>query len=204
MNGPFRHSGLVTLGFRVSARGITLPRMLRRVARVLRIVLLILGVSSLVWLPLSFFIGAGCISTLYPKGGMTSLGTSDGKASLAFHGDVAGSAWLQPWAGLRARGPRYSLSEALLPSMGHSPASPMRPGNPGLSSRGAVTHIRVPLWLLAFLCLAWPVTSFIVARRTRRSRGFEMGAKAAGSTPLPPGEVDAERSGADGEGKREG
>jgi hypothetical protein len=33
--------------------------------------------------------------------------------------------------------------------------------------------LSIPLWLLAFLCLAWPVTSFLLARR-RRGRGFEV------------------------------
>ena len=32
----------------------------------------------------------------------------------------------------------------------------------------------VPLWLLAAVCLAWPVTSFVVRRR-RRGRGFDVG-----------------------------
>jgi hypothetical protein len=39
-------------------------------------------------------------------------------------------------------------------------------------------QLNIPLWLLAFLCLAWPVTSFVVARRRRRTRGFEVEAKA--------------------------
>ena len=60
--------------------------------------------------------------------------------------------------------------------------------------------LRMPLWLLAAICLAWPVTSLLLARRRRKGRGFAVEAKAAGSTPLPPGEVAAQRSGADGEG----
>ena len=31
--------------------------------------------------------------------------------------------------------------------------------------------VSIPLWLLAFVCLAWPVTSFIIHRR-RHKRGF--------------------------------
>jgi hypothetical protein len=34
-----------------------------------------------------------------------------------------------------------------------------------------VTEVSLPLWLLAAICLAWPVTSFILARR-KRKRGF--------------------------------
>src|SRR5688500_8267341 len=36
---------------------------------------------------------------------------------------------------------------------------------------GRLFVLSSPLWLLAFLCLAWPVTSFLLARR-RRGRGF--------------------------------
>jgi hypothetical protein len=66
-----------------------------------------------------------------------------------------------------------------------------------------LTFLWLPLWLLAFLCLAWPVTSFLIARRKRKGRGFEVEAKAASSTPLPPGEVAAQRSGADREGSQQ-
>ena len=45
--------------------------------------------------------------------------------------------------------------------------------------------VGIPLWLLAAICLAWPVTSFIVARRKRR-RGFPV--EPASAPPLPPGE----------------
>ena len=41
---------------------------------------------------------------------------------------------------------------------------------PGLAPSGS-TMLDIPLWLLAFLCLAWPVTSFIIHRR-RHKRGF--------------------------------
>jgi hypothetical protein len=44
---------------------------------------------------------------------------------------------------------------------------------PGAEAFEAVDGARIwcPLWLLAFLCLVWPVTSFIIARR-RHKRGF--------------------------------
>jgi hypothetical protein len=41
----------------------------------------------------------------------------------------------------------------------------------------------IPLWLLAFICLAWPVTSFIVARRRRKGRGFEVEARPGAAVP---------------------
>jgi hypothetical protein len=34
-----------------------------------------------------------------------------------------------------------------------------------------MVRAELPLWLLAAICLAWPVTSFILARR-RHKRGF--------------------------------
>ena len=43
----------------------------------------------------------------------------------------------------------------------------------------------IPLWLLAAVCLAWPVTSFLVRRR-RRGRGFEVEANAAGDSAADP------------------
>ena len=35
------------------------------------------------------------------------------------------------------------------------------------------TWVTFPLWLLAAVCLAWPTTSFLLARR-RQGRGFEV------------------------------
>ena len=42
-------------------------------------------------------------------------------------------------------------------------------------------YVSVPLWLLALLCLAWPVTSFIIHRR-RHKRGFPVEPKGAGDS----------------------
>ena len=44
--------------------------------------------------------------------------------------------------------------------------------------------IAIPLWLLAFICLAWPVTSFILARR-RHKRGFPVEPTAGGEAVSP-------------------
>lgn len=42
----------------------------------------------------------------------------------------------------------------------------------------------IPIWLASAMCLAWPVTSLIVAQRKHRLRGFEV--KSAESVkPLP-------------------
>ena len=48
-----------------------------------------------------------------------------------------------------------------------------------------VVVLVIPLWLLAFICLAWPVTSFIVRRRRRKARGFEVEAKTGAAVPPP-------------------
>jgi hypothetical protein len=45
--------------------------------------------------------------------------------------------------------------------------------------------IAIPLWLLAAVCLVWPVTSFITERR-RRGRGFEVETKATGDSAADP------------------
>jgi hypothetical protein len=42
---------------------------------------------------------------------------------------------------------------------------------------GSARRLSIGIWLLAFLCLAWPVTSFVIARRRRGTRGFEVEAK---------------------------
>jgi hypothetical protein len=42
----------------------------------------------------------------------------------------------------------------------------------------------VPLWLLSVICLAWPVTSLLLARRRRKGRGFAV-EPAADAAPPP-------------------
>jgi hypothetical protein len=46
-----------------------------------------------------------------------------------------------------------------------------------------LVRVRVPLWMLALLCLAWPVTSSILARRRWKGRGFAV--EAGGGGPAP-------------------
>jgi hypothetical protein len=45
--------------------------------------------------------------------------------------------------------------------------------------------VRLPLWLLCAICLAWPVTSFVIARRRRKGRGFEVEARPGAAVPPP-------------------
>ncbi len=63
--------------------------------------------------------------------------------------------------------PALPAHPILFPSVWYHPSIPL-------------LNIRIPLWLLAALCLAWPVTSFIVGRRRRR-RGFAVEAVGQGS-----------------------
>ena len=48
---------------------------------------------------------------------------------------------------------------------------PWEMGNATNTNAGKTTLVMLPHWLLVVLCLAWPVTSFIIARR-RGKRGF--------------------------------
>ena len=42
-------------------------------------------------------------------------------------------------------------------------------------------YVSLPLWLPCVICLAWPVTSFIIARR-RHKRGFPVEPKGGGES----------------------
>ena len=53
---------------------------------------------------------------------------------------------------------------------------------------GTTTFYSFPLWLLAAACLAWPVTSLVIARR-RHKRGFPVLQTARKSELSPPSEA---------------
>ena len=57
-------------------------------------------------------------------------------------------------------------------------------------------YVSLPLWLLAFLCLAWPVISFLFARRRLRMRGFAV------EPHSPPAAAGADPRGEEGGQKR--
>jgi hypothetical protein len=48
---------------------------------------------------------------------------------------------------------------------------------PNLQTSVGVFYLTIPVWQVAVLCLAWPVTCFIVARR-KSKRGFPVEPKA--------------------------
>ena len=93
------------------------------------------------------------------------------------------SVWLiSPWPGDHAR---FVFGDGVLwinivtqapePSLNN----PMQLAVHRITERGSLDATRnavIPLWLLAAVCLAWPVTSLLVQRR-RRGRGFEVEAK---------------------------
>lgn len=136
--------------------------MLRRVARALRLLLFVLGIVLLAWIPVSLFV---IVEAATPRVRVEVDFTS--VAVQIIQGDPPRRILHNPGLRLYRQvfGPApYGL---LLPGT-------MRFNGPDFGMR----EIRVPLWIVSFLCLAWPVTSFIVARRGRKGRGFEVEAKA--------------------------
>ena len=130
--------------------------MLRRVARVLRLLLTTIGVVLLLLLLFSVFIPVWYIKTwdspLYLNvalsGGNLEFIVLSGSFSTS---DSDGWGWLRTFV-------FFAPWEDPLPTL-------------ELLGDDGSFIASLPLWLLAFLCLAWPVTSFLLARR-RRGRGF--------------------------------
>ena len=143
--------------------------MLRRVARVLRVGLVVIGITVLLWLPFSLFFIAGMSwegSAVASEAGalriwhIWDMEALEGVLATEFRADVG-----QRDASLL--GDEESLvKDALVPSVSDRLV--------GFRD----TLVTIPLWLLVVICLAWPVTSFIVARRRGKGRGFEVEAKA--------------------------
>ena len=166
--------------------------MLRRVVRALRVLLFLVGLLVLLWLPASFVFIFTAIASL--PGIDASLFTCRGQLGVRWYdSDVPVSVYGQSWD--------VSIDSQILPVPWRLALWPQHQTlDYTMSHYGRFTEhiVSIPLWLLATLCLAWPVTSFIIARR-RRGRGFEVEAKGAPlSTPLPPGEVPSPRGGEGG------
>src|SRR5687768_359167 len=136
--------------------------MLRWVARALRVVLFALGISVLLWFPLSF-----------------RYQTSVGWRNVVVYSE-AGAMDLWCWdletlqealrTDLRARVGRRTFPPGLEYPSTKDALFPRIDDRLGEFDDILIT---IPLWLLAVVCLAWPVTSFLLARR-RRGRGFEV------------------------------
>ena len=148
--------------------------MLRRLARIVGVGLFALGTVFLIWLPVSYFVLVAFFlssprwmpeALVLAREGAVAVSItvdSDQRITDGFQ-LVYGPIGLAP-----EKSPTWS---PLLPRI-------TRPFVPEYNH----TRFAIPLWLLAAICLAWPVTSFIIHRR-RHKRGFPV--EPADSTPLP-------------------
>ena len=138
--------------------------MLRRVARVIRAVFLVAGCLFLILLPIRWSSVPYAVSS---DGGVL-VGIYAGSIQFILADPSFGPASVD--LGLMDVGEWQFVSDyqsgRLWPGLHHGTLYTIY-GIP-------VTVITLPLWLLAFLCLAWPVISFVIARRRRRWRGFEV------------------------------
>ena len=145
--------------------------MLRRVATAFRRGLLAIGLAALLWLPVSWFYAVGCY---WPQ--ISIAAESSG-------GGLRAQAHLRPYPRLmlvpgpyfeRATPEDLAFNDAILPRFVWYNKAPMK-----------TLTVSLPLWLLAFICLAWPATSFLIARR-RHKRGFPIEPKGGGEAVPPP------------------
>src|SRR5688572_5979491 len=144
--------------------------MLRRVVRAFRIASLSLGLLMLLWLPVSWVYSVWLISP-WP-GDHARFVFGDGVLWINIVTQAPEPSLNNPMQlAVHRITERGSLDDALLPSFQHIEWPEF-----SVATRNAV----IPLWLLAAVCLAWPVTSLLVRRR-RRGRGFEVEAKGGGA-----------------------
>ena len=135
--------------------------MLRRVARGLRLLLFTLGVALLVWFPVSFYYQISLLAP-WPFGG-AQLWSLEGSLKLfVFKADEA-------VPGYAASAGRQYFDSVLADQFWVT-----------VEWRD-IYHVHVPLWMVALLCLAWPVMSFVM--RKRRRRGFEVEARTSNIEP---------------------
>ena len=133
--------------------------MLRRVTRTLRVLLAVAGIVVLVWLPVSC--GYGALAAAHVAAGEIGVFSCDGLAE----------------ARCVTEDPLYEEPKARVFRLRQDPTQGVVVYHftdflwPKVSLIGG--FVTFPLWLLSLLCLAWPVTSFLLARRKRR-RGFEV------------------------------
>ena len=126
--------------------------MLRRVARASRILLFALGLAALLWLPLSYAVAS---SAMFRS---IACELHCGQLEIQIFEETP------RWGTSGSFGLHSSTRRSWLmwPDTFHVPRS-------GLPSSD---FYLIPLWLLAAICLAWPVTSLLLARRRRKGRGF--------------------------------
>jgi hypothetical protein len=142
--------------------------MLRRLALMLRIVLLLVGIALLVWWPISWR-HLTLVMSPYPGDGFTAL-VHEGVIHLHVTRRV------EREFKFRIDNTYLVWTEVVRPSAWPSWYFERM-------SHGSLSIIFIPLWLLAAVCLAWPVTSLLLARRRGKGRGFAV--EAGGGGPAP-------------------
>ena len=129
--------------------------MLRRVARVPRVPLFALCALMVMAIPLSFVV----VLDLYlPVLGGCNIGVERGYVGFAWNTQTQGFG-----VRFRANDALFDIERYIGPDWGL-----------------VNSWLTIPLWLLAAVCLAWPVTSLILHRR-RQKRGFPVESKASES-----------------------
>lgn len=130
---------------------------LRLTAIVVRRGLLALGVAVLLWLPISFWFWTS-IYSMYPIKGIGVM-ISEGSFNVNLY-EQAG--FIEDWGIVISKRPQDAPREfahCLLPDW-------------SIAEPPYVRHwVGIPLWIVAALCLAWPVASLVIHRR-RLPRGF--------------------------------
>ena len=165
--------------------------MLRRVGRLIRVLFAVAGVAVAIWLPCSYQWVAH-LHAIWPKRSV-SVGSTGGY--LLFQSaevPIRSSIDLQtyPYFSVGPGSEKKLLDAGVVRASKRAPDVAWYHGMWPRFSRGpfgpfVLTSVRLPLWLLAAICLAWPVTSFIIHRR-RHKRGFPIEPKGGGETVSPP------------------
>jgi hypothetical protein len=146
--------------------------MLRRVARILRACLIVVAMLVLAWIPASCYCRA-VVDYMTPDRYRMLIVCEFG--ALTFNSQPGASSFYGPGTHYAITAPDPAPVDVRSPAI--YPQVHFNDGLPGW------TTVSLPLWLLAFLCLAWPVTSFVIARRRRGTRGFEV--EAVGGNAVP-------------------
>jgi hypothetical protein len=147
--------------------------MRRRASRVLRVLLFLLAIGLLGCIPLNNYVAARWTSRWPPERVIVTWASA--AIEISWLEEVSPNIPLDP-AGLEIEsGP---ASYGLLPKYS------ARPFFERFTVSGwASTTLHLPLWLLAAICLAWPVTSLLLARRRRKGRGFAVEPAADAAPP---------------------
>lgn len=145
--------------------------MLRRLTRVVRNGLLLLGLLLLAWLPASFWIAAE-MTLPWPAGG-AGAAVRDGFVELWML-ERRPLSYPLPFS-VEAEWDRYHSGAA-----GQTASYAFWPHIAPSDSFFGETNLALPLWLVAALALAWPVT-YLMAHRRVPGKGFAVEAARPGT-----------------------